>query len=277
MMQRMYNPKLNGDIKEKKISKLGNIMVSILMIVSLIFCSLAFITSKTYYTAIVEGASMYPTINASQKTTNINDIAYYTKTKSPKKGEIIIVDYSSAGEDIDAIKRLIATGGDTVCYYNNQILINGEALNETYLENDYTMLKNNSSLLTNSGFASADQWKERGYLKSKSNFENWCSILLSNILTEQQKDEKLRDTTFFKNYSTDYAESVKYSETLETYVLTVPEGYIYFLGDNRSNSTDSSIIGPLETKYMLAKVSFITSGNSTIWSNFVNQVKYLFA
>ncbi|MBO7508472.1 MAG: hypothetical protein J6T39_02370, partial [Clostridia bacterium] len=177
---------------------------------------------------------------------------------------------------IDAIKRLMATGGDTICYYNNYIWVNGEPLEEKYLEDDFNLLKNNPELLTHSNFSSAEQWKERGYEKSKSNFEYWCGTLLDPLLTEEQKDAKLRNTTFFKNYSTTYAESVRYDATISSYVLTVPEGFVFFLGDNRSNSTDSSIIGPLETKYMLAKVSFIASGNATVWSNFTNQVKYLF-
>ena len=271
-----YNPRTNGDIKQKNISKFTSIMVSVLMIVSLIFCSLAFVTSKTYFTATVEGASMFPTINATQKQTNVNDIAYYTTIRPAQKGDIIIVDYSSAGENIDAIKRLIAKGGDTICYYNNHILVNGEPLAEEYLENDYQKLTDNPELLTNSGFSSADDWKEKGFNKSKTNFEKWCGILLDPLLTEDLKDAKLRDTTFFKNYSTTYAGSVRFDETIDSYVLTVPDGFVYFLGDNRANSTDSSIIGPLETKYMLARVSFITSGNATVWSNFANQVKYLF-
>lgn len=36
--------------------------------------------------------------------------------------------------------------------------------------------------------------------------------------------------------------------------LTVPQGSIYVLGDNRGNSTDSRIIGPIQKKWVIGKV-----------------------
>ena len=272
-----YNPRTNGEITQKKQAILINQVSTILLAICLLFCATAFITSKTYYTAEVEGASMYPTINAYQKTTSTNDIAYYTIYKKPVKGDMIIVDYQGIGSNIDAIKRLIAVGGDTICYYNNSIYLNGVALSEPYLQKDYELLKNDANALYNSGYASADDWKNSGYEKSKNNFERWCEILLDESLTEQQIDALLTDTTFFKNYNTSYQNSVQYSETLSTYVLTVPDGFVYFLGDNRANSSDCSLFGPLEQKYMLAKVDFVTSGTATVYSNFWKEIKYLFA
>ena len=275
-MRKIYNPETNGEITERNNLKLLNRLATIMLVVCAVFCVFAYITSRTFYIATVEGSSMFPTINSMQKSTKVNDVAYYTYTKTAKKGDIIIVDYAGAGEDIDAIKRLIATGGDTICYYGGSILLNGEVLKEQYIEEAYNMLKNNEKYLYKSGFASADDWLEKGYQKSKTSFEKWCETLLDNGLTAEQKDAKLADTTFFKKYETDFAGSVTYSEVLGTYVLTVPENYIYFLGDNRSGSRDSSIIGPLESKHLLAKVSFISSGNASIWTNFFKELKYLF-
>ena len=266
-----YDPKTNGEIATRKYILLLNQVVTILLTVCLIFCAIVYVTNRTFYSAEVEGASMYPTINATASQTNINDIAYYTLKKQPKKSEIIIVDYSDAGEDIDAIKRLMAVGGDTICYYNGNLLINGEILKEPYMEQNYEYLKQNVSE------ASAEYWKNNGYAKSKQRFENWCEILLNDALTKEQKDALLRDTTFFKNYDEDYSDSVKYSEVLGTYVLTVPQGFVYFLGDNRANSTDCSTFGPLETKYVLAKVDFVAKGNSTIFSILSKKITHLFA
>ena len=271
-----YNPKTNGDIKEKKSSILLTQVATIILTICLIFCLSAFLMSRTYYTAEVEGPSMFPTINSAVKLTNKNDTAYYTLKNSAKKGDIIIVDYKYASKDIDAIKRLIAIGGDTICYYEGNILLNGQVLKETYLENDYKLLENNPDYLKQSGYSSAEDWKNKGYEISKSHFEKWCSTLLDDTLTEEQKDERLRDTTFFKNYSTDYVNSVTYNESLKTYVLTVPEGFVYFLGDNRANSSDCSEFGPLEKNAILAKVEFIADSSMTVYSIFTKELLHYF-
>lgn len=267
-----YSPRTNGEITERKQNILLTQVSTIFLAICLLFCAMAYITNKTYYTAEVEGASMYPTINAYQKKTKTNDIAYYTITKKPKKGDMIIVDYNAIGSNIDAIKRLIAVGGDTICYYNNNILLNGTALKETYLQKDYELLKNDSDALYHSGYASADDWKNTGYNTSKNNFESWCQKLYFGTMAETEKTSE-----FFKKYNTLYQNSIQYSETLQTYVLTIPEGFVYFLGDNRANSSDCSVFGPIEQKYMLAKVDFVASGTSTVYSNFWKEIKYLFA
>ena len=272
-----YDPRTNSELIERKTNILLSQVTIILLAMCLIICAMVFVTNRTFYTAEVEGASMYPTINSTQKLSGVNDVAYYTTKRNAKRGDVIIVDYIATGSNIDAIKRLIAVGGDTICYYNGHILLNGKALTEQYLNDDYKLLKNDPKLLYDSGFASADDWKNLGYTKSKDNFENWCEILLNSSLTEAQKDEKLADTTFFKNFSTTYFNSVQYSEVLETYVLTVPDGFVYFLGDNRSNSSDCSLFGPLESKYVLAKVDFVAKGTSTAYYVFWQEIKHLFA
>lgn len=272
-----YNPRTNGELDERKQSILLKQITTILLAICLIFCATVFVANKTFYTAEVEGASMYPTINSTKKISGVNDIAYYTIKKNAKRGDVIIVDYISTGSDIDAIKRLIAVGGDTICYYNGHILLNGKSLTEQYLIDDYNLLKNNPDLLYDSGFISADDWKNSGYTKSKDNFEHWCKILLDDSLTEAQKDEKLANTKFFKNYASSYSNSVYYSDVLETYVLKVPEGFVFFLGDNRANSSDCSVFGPLESKYVLAKVDFTVKATSTVYFKFWQEIKHLFS
>ena len=263
-----FNPKINGNVAEKPEIKLLNKITTFLLVFCLLFCFLALITTSTYFYANVDGKSMFPTINS----VNENDIAYYTKTKLAKKGDVIIVDYGFSNKNFRAIKRLIATGGDTVCYYNNHIYVNGEAINEQYLIDDYEYLKNNTDILKNSGYLTAEDWLEGGYQSSKAKFENFCAKLVNNSLSEYEKK-----STFQKNYQTDYLGSIVYNSVIDSYVLTIPDGYIFFLGDNRGGSNDSSSLGIAEEKYLVAKVDFVADENATIFSKFTSQVVHLFS
>lgn len=241
-------------------NKLINSILTFVTIISAIVAIFVYGTVTSYYSAEVVGSSMYPTINSQKyNMPDIkNQIAYYTTHKTPQKGDIIIVDYEKAGLiNVDAIKRLIAVGGDTICYYNGEILVNGKAIKQPYIDEGYKFLLENQSEYI------ANEWKTGGYEISKNNFNKFCEETLNGTRN---------NTTFSKNYATDYADSIQYNDAIQGYVLTVPQNFVYFLGDNRGNSNDSSHFGPLEKKYMLVKVDYIvdygTNIFSAMWQNF---------
>lgn len=276
MRNKSYSIKINGSIFKTSITRLTEIMFVLLASFIFVFSGLMIASNITFDSALVEGMSMYPTINATEKTTNVQDIAYFAENKKTKKGDIVIVDYNAVGNDFKAIKRLIATGGDTICYYAGHILLNGEVLKETYMETAYNYLENNKTALMLSGFHSAEEWKNKGYNSATTKFNKWCETLLDDSLTIEQKKAKLPDTEFFQNYFEKYDGSVKYSETLETYVLTLPENFVFFLGDNRKDSRDCNSFGPVEKKYITAKVCFFTTGNITNAGIISKKILHLF-
>lgn len=276
MRNKNYSLKINGGIYKTSIQKLTEIMFVVVASFIFIFSGLLMPANNTFDCAVVEGMSMYPTINATTKTTNVRDIAYFAESKKVKKGDIAIVDYAAVGDNIKAIKRLIATGGDTICYYEGHILLNGEVLQEPYLEKDYQYLENNKKALMLTGFHSADEWKNKGFATAKAKFEKWCETLLDDSLTVEQKKTKLADTEFFDNYFEKYDGSVKYSEVLETYILTIPENFVFVVGDNRHDSKDCNSFGPIEQKYMTAKVCFFTTGNITNAGLISKKILHLF-
>lgn len=78
--------------------------------------------------ANVDGSSMLPTLTNGDKI--LLRSAFYT----PEKGDIIVIDsYNRYGETL--VKRVIATGGDTVDinYSIGEVRVNGELLDEPYI------------------------------------------------------------------------------------------------------------------------------------------------
>ncbi|MBW5467585.1 signal peptidase I [Brevibacillus formosus] len=76
---------------------------------------------------IVEGESMESTLHNSEKLV-VNKAIYFLQ--DPKPGEIIVF---HAEKERDYIKRVIAVEGDTVEVKNDQLLVNGKVVEETYL------------------------------------------------------------------------------------------------------------------------------------------------
>lgn len=125
---------------------------------------------------IVNGPSMEPTLHNNERLI-MNKIIY--KFHSPKRGDIVIF---HASEQDDYIKRVIGEPGDKVEFRNQQLYINDQPVEETYLQHNVT--------------------------------EDVPSII-------------------------------------------IPDHMIYVMGDNRKNSTDSRIIGPIPLEKVVGRVSIL--------------------
>ena len=106
MSMKNYNPKENGNIKQKPQDLLMNYVLTIILVFCLILSSFAYASSQIFSSAVVEGLSMFPTINSKY---DKGDIAYYKKNSTISRGDIIIINYKEAQKNIDAIKRVIAS------------------------------------------------------------------------------------------------------------------------------------------------------------------------
>lgn len=85
---------------------------------------------KTYVVSaiIVDGVSMMPTLEHGDRMF-VNKLNY--KISDPKRFDIVIF---HAPDGSDYIKRVIGLPGDTVAYEDDQLYINGEAIDEPYLD-----------------------------------------------------------------------------------------------------------------------------------------------
>lgn len=79
---------------------------------------------------LVQGSSMYPTLENGDRLV-INKIEY--RLGDPDYGDIVILNYSSS---VEYVKRIVAKGGDTIAIKDMEVYVNGNKLNEPYINTD---------------------------------------------------------------------------------------------------------------------------------------------
>ncbi|WP_419893708.1 signal peptidase I [Oceanobacillus kimchii] len=141
---------------------------------------------------IVEGPSMFPTLHDRDQMI-VNKLSY--TISEPERFDIVVF---HAPTQKDFIKRIIALPGEHVAVEDNTLYINGEEVEEPFLN------------------------------EQKENLQSYQT--LTNDFTLEQLPG---------NYD------------------VVPEGHVFVLGDNRSNSTDSRMIGVVPMEELVGEASFV--------------------
>lgn len=104
-------------------------LISIIVAVVLAFGIRTFLVEPY----MVSGPSMMNTLQDRERLL-VNKLVYYTR--QPKRGEIIVFKYPSDTRR-DFIKRVIAVGGDTIEIRDGKTLVNGEAIDESYIREPF--------------------------------------------------------------------------------------------------------------------------------------------
>lgn len=104
-------------------------MISIIVAVVLAFAIRTFIVEPY----LVSGPSMMNTLQDRERLI-VNKLVYYTR--KPEKGEIIVFKYPSDTRR-DFIKRVIATGGDTVEIVDGHTFVNGKEMKENFIKEPF--------------------------------------------------------------------------------------------------------------------------------------------
>ena len=119
--------------EEKKISAKSEIFSWIKVIVSAIIIAL-FVDFVIIANAVVPTGSMESTIPAGSR---IMGLRLYYNFKEPERGDIVIFKYPD-DEKVDYLKRIIGLPGETVEIASGKVYIDGELLDEPYLDEEPT-------------------------------------------------------------------------------------------------------------------------------------------
>ncbi len=114
----------NKDVKNEAVEWVKSILLAIVIAV--------FIKTFIFNTTYVLGNSMYPTLHEKDRLFS-NRISLYFS--SPDRGDIVVLKAPDV-ENKDYIKRVIGISGDTVAIIDGKVYLNGNLLEEDYIEED---------------------------------------------------------------------------------------------------------------------------------------------
>jgi signal peptidase I len=124
--------------------------------------------------------------------------------------------------------------------YDDIVIIDSRVKRERLVKDDLIDPMNTYLAVTRLGSAEPDRhiWVKRVIAKPGDTLEFTGNKVYRNgkLLDEPYIKEKMRSRHNQK--------------------LTVPENYVFVMGDNRNNSNDSRIIGPVPVSHVLGKVIF---------------------
>ncbi len=190
-----------------------------------------------HYLKPIDGSSMQPGINNYENPTG--DIAVVNRYDTIERGDIVILDTSCSSDtqinDKLLIKRVIALPGDMLRMRNENGIIN------VYIkkagESEFTLLDESSYISSNSNSFEANQ-KLRNF-QNQSPWRDWKGGDTYGII-----------------------------ERIDFDTILIPDGYIFFMGDNRADSYDSRCVGPQPVSSVIGVVESILEKDS-FWNNLI--------
>lgn len=224
----MEFPALDGETKSDKIQKsvLYRLLVAfVIFLVLMVGGRMYYFANYKYYP--VQGRSMQPTINADPVVTSNGDVlqdgVFVKRTHDLKVNDIIIIKLPNFKNTI--IKRVLALGGDKV-----SIAKHGEFHGEYRL----SVIRKGSS---------TPEIIEEDYIYS---YMDWSRM---DYITYQGMNYQ---TDFYYNYLKDG----DCTEVNGQLFYTLKSDEVFYMGDNRANSSDARVLGPCTLNQVVGVVQF---------------------
>ncbi len=170
----------------------------------------------------------------------------------PKRGDVVIV--TPRHENSDYIKRVIGLPGDTIALAGGVVFINGEPVKRVSKGTLFLPIDTNVP-------CDADKLPGRRVIGKDGRL--YCAL------------PRYRET-LPNGVSYDTIDLGEFPQVDEMEPVTIPEGQVFLMGDNRDQSADSRVPaafngldGPIPVENLGGRAEFITfslDGNSSLWN-----------
>ena len=198
-------------------------------------------TDNPYYHKVGDYNALNNTENVSVEAINENEVVEKKrkkrKHKKRSKGEILLFDYCLP----IAIGLVIAF---VLIHFFGRGVVNGSSMNPTLKDGQSVLIfKSNKNIKRNDiVFIHSEELEE--------------DIVKRVVAVEGDMFEIRGVDVYVNGEKIDDSYTEVHSDEQYVKPMKIPEGYVYVLGDNRDNSTDSRSLGPIDIDDIFAKVIF---------------------
>lgn len=227
------------EYEDKRSKKVFVTLVYVLLAVFLTFFCINIAFQQNYRYIIINGASMQNTLNPNPVGANqVQDGVYIKLTQDVDYGDIVVVDKED--EEGSIIKRLLAFGGDKISIVSVE-LEDGSS--------SYRLLRIKKG-------TSSVEVVEEDYIKSYKLWNTSVPYVPDNGVNYEYN--------FYQNYVKNKSVSYYTFQGQSIAFSTIPEGHMFYMGDNRSASYDARQTGTHSTSLIIGKVVVIARNAATL-------------